>query len=502
VSESVAETLETAGIEHEAGIIGAGFGGIIAALELRRSGRTSFAIFERSEELGGVWRDNIYPGCACDVSSHLYSIESQPNPGWASLFSSQAEILQYLKDVVTRNGLSRYIRYGTSIEEARFIESEGCWQLTDQNGRKHRVRALILAIGAYSRPAMPSIPGRETFTGALFHSSRWNNAVSLENKRVAVVGAGASAIQIVPKVAAKVARLEVFQRSPGWLLPRGDRRNTAFERWLFRRVPLLQKLVREGLFWFMELIGLAFLGNKFLQWILTRVALRKLAREVSDPEVRKRLTPTYKLGCKRVLFSDDYYAAFNRPNVELITAPIREIVSDGIVTAEGKHYAVDAIVMATGFFLADPNDYMRVAGRNGRLLKELWEAESAQAYRGVHAFGFPNMAFLMGPNSGLGHSSLVRVMESQMPYILQWLERLERTGSGEFIDVREAVQRRYNAEIQRRLAGTVWAAGCTSPLLDRHGRNTTIYPGLSSEYRRATAHFEAGDYVVMRGESG
>ncbi len=492
------EAPQTSRIEHQVGIIGAGFGGIIAALELKRTGRDSFVLFERAQEPGGVWRDNVYPGCACDVSSHLYSIASQPNPGWSSLFSSQAEILQYLKDVVARNGLDDRICYETAIVEAKFLESDACWQLTDQRGRLHLVRTLVLATGPYSRPSVPSIPGRDTFSGEIFHSSAWNPSVSVEGKRVAVIGTGASSIQIISAIAPAVARLEVFQRSPAWVLPRGDRKNSALERWLFQRVPPLQKLVREGIFWFMELIGLAFLGNQFLSRLMTRIARRKLAKQVEDPVLRGRLTPSYKIGCKRVLFSDDYYPTFNRSNVGLVTEPIREVTSDGIVTVDGRHYRLDIIILATGFFLADTDNYLPVVGRGGRLLKDAWDAEGAQAYLGVNATGFPNLAFLLGPNSGLGHSSLVRIMESQVVYLLQWLDRIEEAGDRESLDVRRDVQQGYNAELQRRLAPTTWASGCKSPLLDRHGRNSTIYPGLSSHYRKTTARFNPGDYEIVR----
>lgn len=488
------DTLQASRVDHQIGIIGAGFGGIIAALELKRTGRNSFAIFERAHELGGVWRDNVYPGCACDVSSHLYSISGQPNPDWSSLFSPQAEIFQYLKDVVARNNLDDYIHYGIAILEAKFLKSEGCWQLTDQTGRRYLVRTLILATGPYSRPSVPSIPGQEAFTGEVFHSSAWNSLVSLKNKKVGVIGTGASAIQIVPNIASTVARLEVFQRSPAWILPRGDRKNTNFERWLFRRVPWLQKLMREGIFWFMELIGLAFLGNELLSRLMTRIALRKLANEIEDPCLRERLTPAYKIGCKRVLFSDEFYPALNRPNVGLVTAGIKNFTKDGILTMDGKHYHLDVVVLATGFFLADTNDYLPVVGKGGRLLNEVWDEQGGQAYLGVHVFGFPNLALLLGPNSGFGHSSLVRMMESQMVYILQWLDELEQKVIPESLDVRPEVQQSYNVSLQRKLAGTVWESGCTSPLLDRRGRNSTIYPGLASEYRKVSAKFNPEDY--------
>lgn len=489
------------GVGHEVGIIGAGFGGVIAALELKRTNRHSFVLFERAAEPGGVWRDNIYPGCACDVSANLYCIESQPNPDWTTFFSSQAEVLQYLRDVIDRNGLQGKIRYKTSIVDVKFMENEACWQLTDQQGQRHLVRTLILATGPYSRPALPYIPGQERFKGAIFHSSAWDASISVANRSVAVVGTGASGAQIIPAIAPDVARLEVFQRHAAWVLPRGDRKVSALERWLFRRLPFIQTIFREGIFWLMELIGLAFLGNERLLRGLAWLARHKLAKEVSDPLVREQLTPDYKIGCKRVLFSDTFYPTFNRSNVELITTPIREIDDDGIVTADGRHYDVDVIVMATGFYIADTDNLLHVVGRGGRVLKDVWDEFGAQTYLGVHSFGFPNMSFLLGPNSGLGHSSLVKVMESQMVYILQWLGRTEQAGAGEFVDVRPDIQQKYNDEVQRKLAGAVWASGCTSSLLNRKGRNSTIYPGLSSEYQRLTAKFNGQDYETLRAEA-
>jgi cation diffusion facilitator CzcD-associated flavoprotein CzcO len=488
-------------IGYEVGIIGAGFGGVIAALELKRTDRHSFVLFERAAEPGGVWRDNIYPGCACDVSTNLYCIESEPNPDWTTFFGGQVEIFHYLQDVISRNDLQRKIRYETTIVDVRFMEDQACWQLTDQHGQRHTVRALILATGPYSRPAIPDIPGRMKFKGSIFHSSAWDPLISIENKKVAVVGTGASALQIISAIAPAAARLEVFQRHAPWVLPRGDRKVSALERWIYRHFPFVQTLFREGIFWFMELIGLAFLGNERLLKVLEWLARHKLAKEVSDPRVREQLTPDYKIGCKRVLFSDTFYPTFNRSNVELITVPIREIDHDGIVTADGRHYGVDVIVMATGFFLADTDNLLHIVGRGGRVLKDVWDECGAQTYLGVHSFGYPNMSFLLGPNSGLGHSSLVKIMESQMVYILQWLDRIEQAGPGEFLDIRPDIQQRYNDEVQQRLAGTVWASGCTSSLLNRHGRNSTIYPGLSSQYKKLMEKFNGQDYQLLRADS-
>ncbi len=484
-------------VDHEVGIVGAGFGGILAALQLKQAGRSSFVVFERASEPGGVWRENVYPGCACDIRSHLYSIATQPNPGWSSSFARQPEILQYLKDVVARNGLQSSLRYGIEITAAEFLEPEGCWRVTDQRGSRCYVRTLIVATGSHNRPLTPSIPGLGTFKGGMFHSSAWNSSVVLAQKRVAVIGTGASAAQIVPNIAETVDQLVVFQRTPAWVLPRRDRNITSFERWLFRHFPLGQKLERELVYWLLELSGLAFHGNELLNRVLTRVALRKLAKEIRDPSVRQRFTPRYKLGCKRIVVSDDFYPAFNRSNVRLVTEPIREITTEGVLAADGRQYDVDVIVLATGFIVTELDGYMDIVGRGGRILKEDWGANGMQAYLGIHVSGYPNLALLMGPNSGLGHSSVIHVMESQMRYILRWLEELDRAGPGSYFDVQSDRQRSYNADIQRRLTKTVWASGCKSWYLDRNGRNSTVFPGLTKGYRKATARFQMDDYDLI-----
>jgi cation diffusion facilitator CzcD-associated flavoprotein CzcO len=477
-------------------VIGAGFGGIVAALELKKAGR-NFVVFERAEQPGGVWRDNIYPGCACDIQSHLYSIETEPNPDWTTYFASQVEILQYLKDVVRRNGLLRHIRLGVEIASAQFLETEGCWQLTDRNGHDYKARSLIVAIGSHNRPWKPAFPGEKRFSGELFHSSAWNPSVRLDGKRVAVIGTGASAVQIVPRIATSVAQLTVFQRTPAWVLPRGDRATSRFERWLFRQLPYSQKLLRDLIYWVLELSGLAFHGNDPINRILTRVALRKLSREVPDAATREKLTPPYKLGCKRVVLSDDFLPAFNRPNVTLVTDGIVEITANGLATADGTHHQADVIVMATGFVVTEMDGYLDIFGRDGRSLNDEWTAHGMQAFLGIHVEGYPNLALLMGPNSGLGHSSVIHVMESQMRYIMSWLKSLDKLDGGACFDVKPERQHDYNKSLQTRLAKTVWASGCNSWYLDRKGRNSTVYPGLTYRYRKATAVFRPDDYNLV-----
>ena len=492
------EQLSADALDYEVGVIGAGFAGLIAGLELMDSGRTSFAIFERAPSLGGVWRDNVYPGCACDVRSQLYAIASRPNPDWPASYARQADILDYLKAVADRSGLQRHIRCDTDIVEARFEEATHCWRLTDACGGVKRVRTLILALGPLNRPSLPAVPGLERFGGTYCHSSAWDASAELAGRRVGVVGTGASAVQIVPNIAGRVARLTVFQRSAAWVLPRGDRPSSAPQRWVFRRFPAVQALVRAALFWTLEAVGSAFFGNAVMLALLRAVALRKLAREVRDPHVRRALTPDHALGCKRPTVSDDFLPAFNRSNVVLVTDAIAEITPTGVRTISGAEHALDHIVFATGFFVADPDDLLQVVGVGGRVLAEAWEEDGAQAYRGVAIAGYPNLAMLLGPNSGLSYSSVIGMVEAQMCYVLAYLDALDRAGPDAALDVRGEVQANYNRDIQARFQGTVWASGCRSWYQDRSGRNAVIWPQPARSYRRLMSRFDPEAYAVLR----
>jgi cation diffusion facilitator CzcD-associated flavoprotein CzcO len=482
--------------EFDTGIVGAGFGGVIAALALKQAGH-SFTIFEREGEPGGVWRDNRYPGCACDVRSHLYSIRDQPNPHWRSSYASQPEILAYLKRVIEQNGLAGNIRYRSRVVEVQFDEEKSAWCVSGADGNNTWVRTLILATGPQNRPALPRIPGIARFGGIHFHSSAWDDSISIAGKRVAVVGTGASAIQIVPNIAPSVGELKVFQRTPAWILPRRDRPNSELLCGALERFPTLQRGFRSAIYWSMELAGLGFLGNQTVHRMLTRIALNKLRREVPDPGLRNQLTPTYSLGCKRVLVSDDFYPTFRRPNVHLVTDTIEEVTESGLRTAGGVHHDVDVIVYATGFNVANTDGYLRVVGREGRTLAEDWNRNGSQAYLGIHVSGYPNLSLLLGPNSGLGHSSALHVMESQMAYIVKYLAEVAKLASGESLDVRSDVQSRYCEALQVQLAKTIWASGCRSWYLDEAGRNSTLYPGLTADYRRVTSRFDRGVYETF-----
>jgi cation diffusion facilitator CzcD-associated flavoprotein CzcO len=484
-------------VDYDVGIIGAGISGLIAALELKRS-QIPFVVFERARKIGGVWRDNIYPGCACDVSSHLYSIASRPNRGWTSNYAGQAEILAYLDQIVREDDLGAHIRLGADIRELRFVDELGLWNVRDGSGRCFRVGAIIVAIGPHSRPYVPALPGFQTFRGKAFHSAEWDPTVDFGGKKVVVIGTGASAAQIVPSLAGCVSHLTVVQRSPGWVLPRGERRFTAFEKSIFAHVPGARRFTRSLIYWAMEFFAQSMLTEGLASALLTRAARKHLDRSIADPLLRQKLTPDHRIGCKRILVSDDYFAALNRTNAELVTDRIVSVTSGGIATSSSRHYEADVIIFATGFQVANVDGLLPIFGSGGRVLSADWADHGMAAYLGINVAGYPNMAILLGPNSGPANSSAIHVVESQMRYILQYVSHCRDVAGHAVIDVRADVQDAYNEELQRRLASTAWNSGCGNWYLDRRGRNTTMYPGLTCSYRRAVSRLRLEDYRICR----
>jgi len=487
--------------DFDTAIIGAGFGGIIAALRLMVSGRTSFVVFERASEIGGTWRDNTYPGCACDIPSNLYSIHSEPNPDWSRRYSTQPEILAYLKNVASKHGIYPNIRFDSEIVRFEYLSKHGCWKLTDRLGQRTTVRMVITALGPFQRPKIPEIPGLDLFEGDVLHSARWDHRVYLKGKRVAVVGTGASAIQIIPAIAPEVAQLTVFQRTPAWISDRFDTEISPGLKKTFRRFPFFQRLIRAALFRFLEFRGRLFLGNKFRYRFFEKLCLKKLAREVGDPEVRRQLTPDYTMGCKRIVVSDDYLPTFNRANVALETQGIEKLIPKGIVTRDGVEHPVDAIIFATGFEVVD-FEGIKLFGLNGRELYGEWKQSGIAAYKGTVVSGFPNLCTLLGPNSGFGHNSILLAMEAQMNYVMQYLAFLEQQPENTSLDLKADVQRSYNEALQRKFKNTVWASGCKSWYLDEHGNNPVIYPGLMGAFQRETKRFNPADYQPVSALAG
>jgi cation diffusion facilitator CzcD-associated flavoprotein CzcO len=483
--------------DFQIGIVGAGFAGLVAALRLKKSGRHSFVIFERAGEIGGTWRDNIYPGCACDVASPLYSFAQALNPDWENLYSSQPEILAYMKKVVKENGLEEHIRFHADIVEARFQPQTGGWLVADREGKQVSVSVLILGTGPLNRPHLPTFAGIENFNGKIFHSSQWDTSYDLQGKRVGVIGTGASAIQIIPNIAPLVSQLTVFQRTPAWVTPRKDRKFTEEEKQKFRRFPFALKWQRESIYWLNEFLGLGFIGNERINNIMRKFAVRRLTRQVKNPETRRKLTPNYKIGCKRILKSDDYYPVFNRENVALVTEPIETFTAEGIM-AGGRLHPLDAVVFATGFIAADIDLYLIVIGLHGKNLVDEWKRTGAEAYLGTSITGYPNLCFLLGPNTGLGHNSVVHMMESQMNYIIQYIAFLESKAEGSYLDVKPDAQETYNERLQQQFKGTVWSSGCKSWYLNAAGKNTTLYPRLSVTFRKKTKRFNPSAYTLFR----
>ncbi len=479
-------------------VIGAGFSGLAAAIRLRQAGRDSFVIFERAAEVGGTWRDNVYPGCGCDVASPLYSFSFAPNPEWSRMFSGQPEILAYIQRTVSQFDLRPHIEFNTEIIRTEFSEQTGRWTLTDRAGCATTARVVLVAIGPLNRPARPRLPGLSSFQGHTFHSSEWDTDHDLTGKRVGVIGTGASAIQFVPQIAPVVGQLSLFQRSAPWVLPRLDRAFSETEKTWFRRLPVLQWVQRELIYWRNELFGLVFFGNKKLTDQARAIAARHLARAIKDPDLRRKATPNYALGCKRVLISNDYYPALTRPNVELVTEGIREVTPTGIVTDDGRERPLDVLIFGTGFVASSFLIDLHISGRGGRSLFGEWQASSAEAYRGTTVSGYPNMLVLVGPNTGLAHNSIIHIMESQVAYVLDYLRRLDAAGPGAYLDVRPKAQRAYNEQVQAQLRDTVWASGCQSWYQTAEGKNTTLLHTLTVKFRRSLKRVEMGDYELLR----
>ena len=470
----------------EAIVIGAGFGGLCMGRALRRAGVEEFLILEKGSDVGGVWRDNTYPGAACDVPSHLYSFSFAPNPHWSHTFARQGEIHAYLQDCARRFGLTPHIRYRMEVASARFDEARALWEVHLRSGARLLARMLVSATGLLSRPLLPRLPGIDSFRGRAFHSAHWDHGCDLAGKRVAVIGTGASATQFVPAIAGEVGKLTVFQRSPSYVIARDDRPYRSWQQALFRRLPQAMRLHRGFIYTKYEARALAFTRMKgILQLAVGTPFQRMLQRDVSDPGLRARLTPDYPIGCKRILLSDDYLSAFASPSVNLVTQAIRRITPAGVETEDGAQHEADVIIYGTGFAATEFLAPMRIQGRGGRELNEAWR-EGADAWLGMTVPGFPNFFMLYGPNTNLGHNSIVYMLESQVEHVMRCLRALRAAGAAT-VEVEATPHRRFNARLHGQLAGAVWQ-GCSSWYLDRHGRNRANWPGFTFSYRFLTRH--------------
>jgi cation diffusion facilitator CzcD-associated flavoprotein CzcO len=496
-AESAATTTGPPAPRHvRVGIVGAGFGGLGMAIRLIEAGERDFVVWERDPEVGGTWWANTYPGCQCDVPSHLYSFSFAPNPAWTRTYAPQQEIADYLLGVTERYGLRPHIRTSCAVTHAAWDEAEHHWRVTTEAG-EWTTDVLVAASGRLSEPSIPAVPGVDTFEGTTFHTGHWNHEHDLAGRHVAVIGTGASAIQVVPKIQPIVESLTVFQRTPPWVLPHRDRPITESERRRYARLPALQRMVRTGIYFGRELAVLGLARRPQLLRVAEHMARRHLAAQVPDPELRHRLTPSYTIGCKRILPSNHWYPALTQANVEVVTDGIDRIRPDGIVTGAGELRRVDTVILATGFHGTDLRLAHRIADGSGTLLAEHW-AGSPQAYRGTTVAGFPNLFFLAGPNTSLGHTSIVFMIQAQLAYIMDALETMRARGVTRF-DVRPEAQRAYNDDVQRKLARAVWnTGGCSSWYLDRTGRNTTIWPDFTFRFWERMRRFDPAAYELTR----
>ena len=474
-------------------IVGAGFGGLCLAIRLLQAGIRDFVVLEKEHEVGGTWRDNTYPGAECDVQSHLYSYSFEGKPDWSQRYAGWQEIQRYILDTTEKYGLRPWIRFGQRVCGAHFDEAAGRWTVRVASGASISARFFALATGPLHVPQFPQVEGLESFRGKVFHSARWDHGYDLAGKRVASIGTGGSAIQYCPEIAPQVAQLHVFQRTAAWVTPRDTRRYGERARRRFARSPWRRKLHRARLYWTNESrVWPVFHAS--LSWMFEAYARAFIRRQVRDPALARRLTPDYRIGCKRVLVSNAWYPMFNRPNVELVTDPIHAVTPGGIVTADGVERPVDCIILGTGF-VVDPRIYMRdfpVTGLPGHVLAEDWKA-GAEAYYGVSVSGYPNLFQLVGPNTGLGHNSLVFMIEAQVHYILQCLRELGARRA-RWLDVDAQAQARFNERVQKALAGTVWSSGCRSWYQQDDGRNVAIWPWSTWRYWLETRKVRTARY--------
>ena len=498
-------------------IIGTGFSGLGMGIALQRQG-VDFLILEKADDIGGTWRDNTYPGCACDVPSHLYSFSFEPKATWSKLFSPQPEILDYLRGVSDKYGLRRYVRFNSRAARAHWDDTEYRWHVFTDAGQEYIAQFLISGAGALHIPRLPDIEGLDEFGGPAFHSAQWQHDIDLTGKRVAVIGTGASAIQIVPGIIDEVAHLQLYQRTPPWVVPRP---NEPFPRWLktaFSYIPGLRLAVRTGIYWFLEGLGYAMTKRPSLLRGVEAVGKWNIRRHVKDKNLRRRLTPKYRAGCKRILYSPDYYQAVANPKAELITDRITRITPTGIVTderlreeptstADGTEHPVDVIVWATGFHVLDSYTYFEIKGPHGADLVDRWNRDGMAAHRGIAVAGMPNLFFLLGPNTALGHTSVVIMIESQIRYVAQAIAAVDQRGA-QALAPTAAAQQRYNDDLQHDLAGSVWnTGGCRSWYLDEHGVNRSLWSGMTWQYWRATRTLDASEYeftgdIARRAEGG
>lgn len=476
-------------------IIGTGFGGLCMAIQLKKAGFDQFTLLEKASDVGGTWRDNTYPGAACDVQSHFYSFSFEPKHDWSRKFGLQPEILDYMRHCADKYDLQKHIQFNCEVRTVTFDEPGNQWRVETAKGDVYEAGIVVTATGQLNQPAWPSIPGLSSFKGALFHSARWNHDYQLQDKRVAVIGTGASAIQFVPEIVPRVKSLSLFQRSAAWVLPKPDRAFKKWEQGLFQKFPVWDRLYRFLIYWKNESRALAFTRFNSLLNIFSWQAKRFARGQVKDPQKRQDLIPDYQIGCKRILISNDWHSAVDQNHVELVTTGIERIVSDGIVTTDGSLHKADALILGTGFAASEFLSPISITGRAGLTLNDAW-AQGAEAYKGITISGFPNFFMLYGPNTNLAHNSIVFMLESQVRYIMSCIRELEAQ-PGAAMDVKPERLRQFSSQVQERLNKSVWESGCQSWYLDKNGRNTINWPGFTFTYSRETLSADPDDFQFL-----
>ncbi len=480
-------------VQKDIAIVGTGFSGLCMAIQLRKAGFTNLVLLEKASEVGGTWRENTYPGAACDVQSHLYSFSFDGNPDWSKTYAGWQEIQNYILSCVERYNLRQYIRFNTAATGATYDEKAAHWKIQTNNNLLVEAKAFILGTGPLHVPAIPDIPGLDTFKGSMFHSSAWNHDFDFDGKTVASIGTGGSAIQYVPEIAPKVKQLHVFQRTPPWILPRFERGYTTLEKLVFRRLPKVRLAHRAWLYARNEARVLPIMNPKLAQ-VLQQFAKLHIYNGVKNPALRKKMMPDYTIGCKRVLISNVYYPTFDRENVELVTDGIRQVKEHSVVTSDGTERKVDAIVLGTGF-VTDPRIWMKgfsLKGVGGRQLLDQWK-NGPEAYYGITVAGFPNLFQMVGPNTGLGHNSIIYMIEAQAKYIVECLKEMRKT-KARSMDLKAEVMGSFNDDIAKKLKDTVWTSGCLSWYTQDDGKNIAIWPGFTFMYKLKTSRLRTSDY--------
>jgi cation diffusion facilitator CzcD-associated flavoprotein CzcO len=476
-------------------ILGAGMSGLCMGIALKQRGIEDFLILEKSHGVGGTWLDNTYPGCGCDVPSHLYCYSFEPNPDWSHKWSEQPEILRYFEHCAEKYGLVPHIHFDTEVTEMAWDDAAGRWRVSVSSGEVFEARTVVSGLGQLNRPHLPDIPDRDSFSGVSFHSARWDHSHDLTGRHVAVIGNGASALQFIPRIAPDVKELTVFQRSTKWILPRNDIAYSGWRKWLFRTLPFTERLYRNYIYWMLEMRFFGFFKESRFGRLIEKACLKYLEEQVGDPELRRKLTPDYPVGCQRILISDDYYQALVRENVRVETQPVARIAPGGVVTADGVTHPADTVIFATGFQTTGFLEPVKVTGRGGRDLHAEWR-DGAEAYLGVAAAGYPNLFILYGPNTNLGHNSIIYMVEAQVAYVRKLIERLLNKDL-KAVEVRADVQARYNEKIQQQIHGTVWEAECGSWYKTESGKVTNNWPSWTFRYRRIMQRPDWGHYEVV-----